>query len=140
MKFDKSRVYNALNADELKIGSRVVVASNIADLKERVTRYYEENVTGFVTVITNIGSEYSQFRFIIDIDIGDYTCVNWELAYLISESNALRCADLKIGDILSDGNYDLMILGISRENDNVKVCLPRIGWCDDGNLANFHKK
>lgn len=32
MEFDKSRVYTALNADELKVGDKVILADNIKDL------------------------------------------------------------------------------------------------------------
>lgn len=33
MKFDKNKVFTALNADELPIGSKVIVADNLASLK-----------------------------------------------------------------------------------------------------------
>ena len=36
MKFDKSRVYTALNADELKVGSKVIVADSVRALKNAV--------------------------------------------------------------------------------------------------------
>ena len=39
MEFDKSRVYTALNADELKVGSTVIVADTMAALKEWVSNY-----------------------------------------------------------------------------------------------------
>ena len=32
MEFDKSRVYTALNADELKVGCKVIIADDIASL------------------------------------------------------------------------------------------------------------
>ena len=36
MEFDKTRVYTALNADELKVGSRVIIGNTIEELKNRV--------------------------------------------------------------------------------------------------------
>lgn len=36
MEFDKSRVYTALNADELKVGDKVILADNITDLLKLV--------------------------------------------------------------------------------------------------------
>lgn len=33
MEFDKSRVYSTLNADELKVGSKVIVAETLTHLK-----------------------------------------------------------------------------------------------------------
>ena len=39
MDFDKNKVYTALNADELKVGSTVIVADTMAALKEWVSNY-----------------------------------------------------------------------------------------------------
>ena len=39
MEFDKSRVYTALNADELKVGSTAIVADTMAALKKWVSNY-----------------------------------------------------------------------------------------------------
>ena len=36
MEFDKSRVYTAVNADELPIGSRCLFANSLKDLKDRI--------------------------------------------------------------------------------------------------------
>ena len=38
MEFDKSRVYTAVNADELRVGSRCIFADTIQDLKKTVER------------------------------------------------------------------------------------------------------
>ncbi len=43
MEFDKSKVYTAVNADELKVGSKCYFADNLADLKELVTGQVEYN-------------------------------------------------------------------------------------------------
>lgn len=49
MEFDKSRVYTALNADELQIGSMCIFANTIADLRNIVqdedARYYMSELT-----------------------------------------------------------------------------------------------
>ncbi|MGI5066098.1 hypothetical protein [Treponema putidum] len=49
MEFDKSKVYTALNADELKIGSKCIFANTIADLRNMVqdedARYYMSELT-----------------------------------------------------------------------------------------------
>ena len=39
MKFDKSRVYTAQNADELKVGSKVIVADSLQGLKDRLNKF-----------------------------------------------------------------------------------------------------
>ena len=39
MKFDKSRVYTALNADELEVGSKVIIADSLQGLKDRLSKF-----------------------------------------------------------------------------------------------------
>ena len=39
MEFDKSRVYTALNADELEVGSMVIAADSLQVLKDRVSKF-----------------------------------------------------------------------------------------------------
>lgn len=56
MKFDKNRVYTAVNADELKPGDRVIVADTISGLREHV-----EN--DFVSIVDCIASEDVLYRF-----------------------------------------------------------------------------
>ena len=121
MEFDKSRVYTALNADELKVGSKVIVADNIANLKERVAEYDEDR---HATKIISIDDEHSQLRFETD-GTGNYVGTHWELAYLVSEPSPLRCADL-------------MVIGVDR-SDN-EVFLPRLEWVSDIDLTKYHKK
>ncbi len=38
MKFDKNRIYSAVNADELKPGDKVILADTLAELKRVVER------------------------------------------------------------------------------------------------------
>lgn len=48
MEFDKSRVYTALNADELKVGSTVIVANNLRSLRAKVENFdnsYEVHIS-----------------------------------------------------------------------------------------------
>lgn len=136
MEFDKSRVYTALNADELKVGSKVIVSDTIANLKKRVT-VYDEVDARYVTKIDNIEDEQVQLRFETD-GTGDYAGTHWALAYLVSEPDAIRCADLKIGDVVSDGFTDLMVIGVDRSDD--EVFLPRLEWVSDADLTGYHKK
>lgn len=42
MEFDKSRVYTVLNADELQIGSKVILGNTLSELKEAVEVEKEE--------------------------------------------------------------------------------------------------
>ena len=137
MEFDKSRVYTALNADELKVGSEVIVASDLASLKGRVA-LYNEGDDKYVTVITSIQDELYADRFGIGTITNKYVGTYWSLAYLVSEPDAIRCADLNIGDVVTDGISELMVLGVDRVND--EVFLPRLEWVSDIDLTKYYKK
>ena len=74
MTFDKSKVYTALNADELKIGSRVVLCDSLLELKEAV----ETEKKGTIQNLAIIHGEDMPFRF-----TGDKYHSGHLLAYLI---------------------------------------------------------
>ena len=78
MTFDKSKVYTALNADELKVNDKVILADNITHLKAQVSR--EE---GIVT-LDFIDSEDAMSRFSHFYTKDDAECVcTGTFAYLI---------------------------------------------------------
>lgn len=137
MEFDRSKIFTTVNAEELKTGSKVIVADNITRLKEKVTEYYAGN-KGCINVITKITPEDHSSRFgVCEEDVDIY----WELAYLISEPNTLKCAELKIGDVVTNGVVDLMVLGLDRRFDpEILVYLPGREWCNDDDLIDFYKK
>ena len=147
MKFDKSRVYTAINADELPIGSKVIVADNLASLKKKVAAFYDdENAIAYITEVCDIIPENCEKRFKIVERYYDRCLYSYYgLAYLVAEPEPkpnhiikikCKCETFKIGDILTDGNIDYMILGIDRSSDS--VYLPYIGWCNY--FRKFHKK
>lgn len=78
MEFDRSKVYTALNADELKPGSKVFVADNLATLKE-----YVDSERSMAT-IKHIANDSQEHRFIVQFDSDPNTCA-WGFAYLVSE-------------------------------------------------------
>ena len=73
MEFDKSRVFSAVNADELKVGSKVYVSDNMHYLRECVEDNFES------CILTRVMSEKEAKRFCID----DKSNEKWQLAYLI---------------------------------------------------------
>lgn len=76
MEFDKSRVYTALNADELEVGSKVIVADTLQGLKDRLNKSaFDKNYT---IRIGGILPETEIHRF--KTSLGN----NYPLAYLIS--------------------------------------------------------
>lgn len=72
MDFDKNKVYTALNADELKIGSEVIAADTISALQIKVRN---KNVYK-VELITQILPDEYEYRFKTDED-------EYAFAYLI---------------------------------------------------------
>ena len=72
MQFDKSKVYTALNADELKIGSKVLVADTIGNLKDLVKSDEDP------AMLAEIDNDYIAYRFRCEDDQQEYA-----LAYLI---------------------------------------------------------
>lgn len=141
MEFDKTRVFTALNADELKIGSKVIVANNLGSLKARVDEYYDNGDDTYIRTIKSIEIEDCEKRFEVSTIVGGYSTVYCGLVYLISEAEPIKCEDLKIGDILSfDETEEFMVLGIRRLEHGTLVYLPGYGWATNENLTNFYKK
>lgn len=73
MEFDKSRVYTALNADELSVGSRCIFSDTYGDLHDAVI----DDVN--TSTLDSISSPYTKMRFV------DETYRTWYFAYLVSE-------------------------------------------------------
>ena len=74
MEFDKSRVYTAVNADELKVGSRVILGDSLSELREEVEAEKEAAIQNLMI----IHGENMSFRF-----TGDKYHSGHSLAYLI---------------------------------------------------------
>lgn len=140
MEFDESRVYTALNADELKVGSKVICANCLTNLKEYVADYFNEGVDN-TCIIASILDETFGNRFQNDI-------CNYSLAYLVSEpeEKKLKWTDLKIGDIVheKDGTDTRMVTVIDTSNepdeegDILHVCLGD-WWPSDDELEDWEK-
>lgn len=81
MEFDKSRVFTALNADELKAGDKVIVANSIGYIKDCLKKDDYE-----VTELTDILGEFEQERF--GVGVVRY----FSLAYLVErKENCINC-------------------------------------------------
>lgn len=74
MEFDKSKVFTALNADEVKLGSKGYYADNLNTLKERVGN----NDQSYYGVITDITDARRTYRF----QTGK---IRYNLFYLVEE-------------------------------------------------------
>lgn len=131
MEFDINRVYTAVNADEVKAGSKVICANTIKDLKRKVA----ENE---ITEIKGIKDDCYENRFSawFDDDLLGYA-----LAYLISEpeEKKLKCTDLKIGDVVRNKKLPFikhLITGIDEDAGQVFFC---DSWSKSDELEEWEK-
>ena len=82
MEFDKSRVYTALNADELKQGDKVIVARSLSLLKTAI-----ENAEKHIKTLEEVNDEGFAFRFVVDN-------TSFPIAYLIErKDNCTNCGN-----------------------------------------------
>lgn len=129
MEFDKSRVYTALNADELEPGSKVILSDTLHCLKAFVES------DRYIDTLIEITGEEDLYRFMSSVD-------TYALAYLVSEPASLKWTDLKIGDIIEDNitHLQYMITGIDKADTDTDSHIHYNGeWQNDIYLKHFHK-
>lgn len=136
MEFDKSRIYTSLNADELKVGSKVIVANNIDSLKCKVQRTILNECD--IMKVKNILDESNERRF-------QLTCKGtYPLAYLVSEpeEKKLKWTDLKIGDVIREKEEDMLsylVTGIDTDPSTNKHIFAKNIWVLDSQLEDWEK-
>lgn len=86
MTFDISKVYTAVNADELKGNDKVIVADDLSTLRRRV----EENNPNMIREILLINPEDMIGRFVIPGLFGANDCVYYNLAYLVERASEMK--------------------------------------------------
>lgn len=126
MEFDKSKVYTAINADELKVGSKVILADDLDELKA----YVKDNKNSFI--LKGIKSEDASARFYD----GVYA---WHLAYLVEEKK-LKWTDLKVGDIIRNNkeHRTAMVVQIDEEDTEYPI-LAGDEWLGDADFEGWEK-
>ena len=111
MEFDKSRVYTALNADELHVGDIIIGDDCIGGLRTKVEF---DKVAPFTSVITNIREESNSCRF------ETAYVQSWHLAYLVKRKPESKYVPwtkencpLKCGDVIlyKNNNIQVMVTG-----------------------------
>ena len=129
MEFDNSKVYTALNADELEIGSKVTVANDIAHLKVFVH-------DDFTCTLEKVLDEESTCRFVANEG------APYSLAYLVSkpEEKKLEWTDLKVGDVIrhKESKVEYLITGIDKKNKGGH-CYFAGAWFSDSCLEEYEK-
>lgn len=128
MEFDKSRVYTALNADELKPGSRIFAADCLSTLKR-----YVENDDGIVT-LEKVNDETHLSRFFDGES-------SRNLAYLVSapEEKKLLWTDLKIGDVITNGRHTSMVTEVDEDCEYNMHIHAGHQWFKDNELEAWEK-
>lgn len=132
MKFDKTRVYTALNADEVKVGSKGYFADNISDLKRKVDEG-DEPLT-----LVKICGEKAAVRF-TTLSASVYL-----LFYLVEEPKEKvyrpynDTAEMPNGAMLNvvvsgDGTRLLIIAA-----EDKRVCIGSQGWVDLHDLYEYY--
>jgi len=131
MEFDKSKVYTTLNAEELQVGSKVIVADNLLELKEDVLKHR------LPKIIKNVESEDSEHRFLCNDSF------HYALAYLIEppEEKVLKWTDLKIGDVIRQRltHINYMVTGIDSRLNSCHIFIAST-WINDESLAKNWEK
>ena len=135
MKFDSSRVYTTVNADSIPIGSKVLIADNLAYLKKNVDCSSE----GSGNILREIKGEEFEQRFVVGA--GEYPIV-----YLVDlpEDIKLKWTDLKIGDIIRPIGYKserFMVIATNSDTDiNNSHIMIGDEWLADSDLAEYYEK
>lgn len=138
MEFDESKVYTALNADKLKVGSKVIVADNLRHLKSFVDGDCE------AMELVDIRGDSTLYRFNIQEQENDYESV-YALAYLVSEpeEKKLKWTDLKVGDVITDGKMECMVVTIDKSKTAIlRICVVTDcshDWLSDDDLEDWKK-
>lgn len=129
MEFDESRVYTALNADELKIGSKVIVSDALRFLKEKVKNNAKANT------LKKIYCDDCAGRFGTEDDIAFY------LAYLVEEPEELKWTDLKLLDKVVNKitGERCIVTAIDPSDENYPVAFGA-SWIDISDLSDWEKE
>ena len=128
MDFDASRVYNALNADMLKPGSKCFFADSLGGLKLSVKDGDCPKVLDEVLNEDFIG------RFVVKGE-------NYVLAYLIDEPVPLKWTDLEIGDKLRHRTSGVihMVIGMDPDVNAERHVFLGCTWYSDEALADWER-
>lgn len=128
MEFLTERCYTAVNADELKVGSQVICADDLADLRMRVeTNNFDS------TRLLNINDESCLHRFVTQEN-------RYVLAYLVSEpeKKELKWTDLKVGDVITNGEITRMVVVVDSRGGGSHICAGD-SWMSNDYLKEWEK-
>lgn len=134
MEWDLSRVFTAKDADEVKVGSKVICAFTLKDLMTRVEEHHEN-----ITEVERILPSSQEHRFNVYTEDGFFS---YPICYLVSESEEkkLKWTDLKIGDVIRRKGEIRMVTGISTVSDSSEMHIYNgTNWLTDEVLEEWEK-
>lgn len=125
MEFDVSKVYTAVNAEQVPVGSKVFVADTFAELREQVELGVE------LTRLLGAEPDTKLYRFRTQ-----YACT--ALAYLAEEPESLKWTDLKVGDIIAKGEMTAMVTQLDMSGTANRHIYAGV-WIEDKELKEWRK-
>jgi len=130
MEFDKSRVYTAVNADELKVGDKVICANDMGHLKHYVTS------NGAVLELQSILDENNRSRFIAGTGK-----VLFHLVYLVErKENCTNCERLgKTCNSLEDDKITCCFDYKPKTEQKYCTDCKYVGWASSELCSKKHK-
>ena len=102
MEFDKSRVYTALNADELPIGSKCIFADTVKALRKKVQ---EEDAAQYVHPFIRLHDNGGDVQFLAD-------CYTYNYAYLVEPPAEPKYKPFE--------NFDSLIEAVKKHGATIK--------------------
>lgn len=122
MKFDMNKVYTALNATQVKIGSKVYAAPNVEDLKKAV----KSNMTADLRVVVEIKNESYAHRFVTETS-DKSAKLSYPLCYVVEEPAEGRCTYGELAQWVAKG-YGVWSFGGAQSSRSVFTELTFISY------------
>jgi len=130
MEFDKTKVFTALNADEVQVGSKVIVANDLQKLKDNVNN---NNNLGTISKIKNEGEgDRFSVRFLEGHEF------SYNLCFLVSPPEKKK-VEYKIGDVLKKDTEIAMVTGRHISTNGILIFLVGSSWYNTKELESWEK-
>ena len=139
MEFDINKVYTAVNADELKVGSKIITA----DCLDALRRYVINGNNEDVDILKYIAPANYMSRFVVESKFQACEESAFTLCYLVSEPEEmkLKWTDLKIGDVIryKSSGVEYLVAGLDKRSAGCHIYAANT-WINDGSLETNWEK
>lgn len=133
MEFDKSRVFTCVNAEEVKIESKVIIADSLGSLKRLIELGDKANIHKLI----KIWDCNAQRRFRVDNGYNS----EYALCYLVEEPAGLKWTDLKVGDVIryKTSGVEYLVEGLDKRGTGNHIYTANTWIADDTLERNWEK-